>query len=281
MPIDPVGPPDAGSQWSASFAGASIDRMDVYDTIVGRMFTPWARDLVERLEPPAGCRALDVAAGPGTVTHILAEHVGAEGRVIACDISPAMLQIAARKPIAAGSAPIQWLIAPASPLPLPDASFDVVTCQQGLQFFPDRLAALTEIRRVLRPGGRAGVAVWTQVQDQIFGYLREAVEIVVSADAAARYLGPFQLSGEQAKACAEAAGFRTVDLRRVTLPVVLPGGAAELVATLPASGIAVDIAQLDEADHLELLAQVSRLTEPLRAGNAIQGSLTASILTLS
>ncbi|MEO8887767.1 MAG: class I SAM-dependent methyltransferase [Jatrophihabitantaceae bacterium] len=255
--------------------------MDVYDTIIGPLFTPWARNLLERLSPPSGCSALDVAAGPGTVTHILAERIGLGGRVIASDISPAMLQIAARKPVTAGSAPIEWIQASATPLPLPDASVDILTCQQGLQFFPDKIAALAEMRRVLRPGGRCGVAVWTQVEDQIFSYLRDAVKQVVSNDAAARYLGPFQLAGAQAKTCATAAGFRNIDLETVTLPAVLAGGASELVATLPASGIADDIAALDEAAHAELLAEVTRLTRPLRVDNAIHSSLTASVLTLS
>lgn len=255
--------------------------MDAYDRIIRRLFLPWAQDLVDRLAPPPGCTALDVAAGPGTVTHLLANRVGQTGRVIATDISPAMLAIAAAKPAAPGSAPIDWIESPAAPLPLPDASVDVVTCQQGLQFFPDKLGALAELRRVLRPSGRAGVAVWTQVEDQVFGYLRDAVAAVLSEEVAARYLGPFLLTGEEAASCAVAAGFTDVDVQRVTLPAVLDGGAAMLVATLPASGIAADIEALDADRMAELVAEVSRRTESLRDGDAIRSSMTASVLTLS
>lgn len=271
----------SGSVWRAAFAGASVDSMRVYDHIVARLFTPWAHDLIDRLAPPTGCAALDVACGPGTVSRLLAERIGGDGHLVATDISPAMLEIARGKPVAPGSATIEWLEAPAAPLPVPDSSVDVVTCQQGLQFFPDKIAALTEMRRALRGGGRAGVAVWTRVEDQLFGYLRDAVAHVLSAEVAERYLGPFQLTGEDAAGYARAAGFETVDLERVTLPAVLEGGARELVDTLPATGIAPDIAALDDARRADLLAETTRLTQWLRDGDALRGSLTASVLILS
>ncbi len=196
MPTDEASPSRSGSQWSAAFAGAPVDAMRVYDTIIGRLFTPWAHDLINRLEPPPGCTALDVACGPGTVAHVLAERIGRDGRVIAADISPAMLEIARSKPVADQSATIDWVEASAAPIPLPNSSVDIVTCQQGLQFFPDKTGSLIEMRRVLRAGGRAGVAVWTRVEDQIFGYLRDAIANVVSTEIAERYLGPFLLTGE-------------------------------------------------------------------------------------
>jgi ubiquinone/menaquinone biosynthesis C-methylase UbiE len=269
------------TQWSAAFAGASVDAMQVYDRILARLFTPWAHDLVERLAPAPGSTALDIAAGPGTVARHLAARLGPSGRVIAADISPAMLAVGRAKPVAADAAPIEWLEAPAAPIPLPDASVDVITCQQGLQFFPDKVGALAEMRRLLHPGGRAAVSVWTRVEDQIFGRLRDAIASVVSPALAARYLGPFSLAGDDAAAHARAAGFEQVELQRVTLPAVLPGGADELFGTLPAAGIAPDIAALDDATRAALRAEVARLTAPLRDGDAIRGSLTASVLLLS
>jgi SAM-dependent methyltransferase len=280
-----VGADDAslssGSRWGAAFAGASVESMQVYDSIIARLFTPWAHDLIERLAPPPGCAALDIACGPGTVSRLLAERIGQGGRVVATDISPAMLEIARSKPAGPGSAPLEWIETPAAPLPLPDSAFDVVTCQQGLQFFPDKVGALAEVRRVLRPGGRAGVAVWTQVEDQLFGYLRDAIANVISVETAERYLGPFLLTGEEAAECARGAGFDNVSLERVTLPAVLHGGAQELFDTLPASGIAPTIEALEESQRAELLTETMRLTEPARDGTSLRGSLTASILTLS
>ena len=99
----------AGSQWSAAFASGTVDSMHAYDSIVARLFTPWAHDLIDRLAPPSGCSALDVACGPGTVTRVLAERVGPAGHVVATDISPAMLEIAAAKTVAPQSATIEWI----------------------------------------------------------------------------------------------------------------------------------------------------------------------------
>lgn len=255
--------------------------MRVYDTIIARLFTPWAHDLIDRLAPPLGGTALDIACGPGTVSRILAERIGRDGHLVATDISPAMLDIARSKPMAPDSATIEWLDAPAAPLPVPDAAFDIITCQQGLQFFPDKISALTEMRRGLRSGGRAGVAVWTRVEDQLFGYLRDAIARVISVEIAERYLGPFLLSGEDVAEYAQSAGFENVNLERVTLPAVVQGGAQELFDTLPASGIAPAIAALDDAERADLLAETARLTNPLRDGDALRSSLTASVLILS
>jgi SAM-dependent methyltransferase len=192
-----------------------------------------------------------------------------------------MLEIARSKPTAPEWARIEWLDAPAAPLPVSDSSFDIVTCQQGLQFFPDKTGALAEMRRALRSGGRAGVAVWTRVEDQIFGYLHSAIASVVSKEIAERYLGPYLLTGEIAAQHARAAGFENIDLERVTLPAVVQGGAKELFDTLPASGIAPAIAALDDATRAALLAELAHRTEPLRDENALCGSLTASVLILS
>src|SRR5690349_293071 len=156
---------DPGSQWSNSFAGASVEAMRAYDDILARLFTPFAHDLIERLAPEPGSTVLDVASGPGTVTHLLAARVGPTGRVVATDISPAMLAIGSAKPVPDGSAPIEWVESGASPVPLPDAEFDAITCQQGLQFFPDKTAALVEMRRMLKPGGRAAIAAWTWIDE--------------------------------------------------------------------------------------------------------------------
>ncbi|WP_375489351.1 class I SAM-dependent methyltransferase [uncultured Jatrophihabitans sp.] len=271
----------SSSRWSAAFAGASIDSMQIYDSVVARLFTPWAHDLIGRLAPRPGHAALDVACGPGTVTHALADCLGPDGHVVATDISPAMLEIARSKSTGTDSAPIEWLESPATPLPLPDAAFDIVTCQQGLQFFPDKVGALAEIRRVLRPGGRAGVAVWTQVEDQLFGYLRDAIANVMSGETADRYLGPFLLTGEDAAEYARRAGFANIDMERVTLPAVLRGGAQELFDTLPASGVAADIAALHDNQRAQLLAETVRLAEGAQEGTSLSGSLTASVLILS
>jgi SAM-dependent methyltransferase len=139
---------------------------------------PWAPLLVDAAGLAAGDRALDVACGTGVVARIAAQRVGPGGRVIGVDLNPGMIAFAGSLPAPVG-APIEWLERSAVDLLLPDASFDAVLCQQGLQFFPDKLVALREMRRVLVHGGRLALSVWNST-----GLYNRAV-----GEALARFVG--------------------------------------------------------------------------------------------
>ncbi len=92
-----------------------------------------------------------MACGTGIVARYATPLLGAEGSVVALDVSPDMLAVARALPEPAGAA-VEWQEGDATSLALPDSAFDLVLCQQGLQFFPDRAAAVREMRRVLAPG---------------------------------------------------------------------------------------------------------------------------------
>ncbi len=133
---------------------------EVYEQyFVPAMFTPWAQVLLERAAPLRGERVLDLACGTGAVARLIAPMVGSSGSVIGLELSPAMLAVA-RKVRPQAGAQIEWREGDATALPFTDQSFDLVVCQQGLQFFPDRAAAAREVRRVLAPGGRAVLSIW-------------------------------------------------------------------------------------------------------------------------
>ena len=125
----------------------------------------WAQALVQVAAPEDGDRVLDVACGTGAVARYAAPHVGPTGRVTGLDLNAGMLATARTMPAPAGI-PIAWHEGNATALPFPNASFDIVCCQQGLQFFPDRPAALREMSRVLTPGGRLALAVWRGLEHQ-------------------------------------------------------------------------------------------------------------------
>jgi ubiquinone/menaquinone biosynthesis C-methylase UbiE len=125
------------------------------------LFDPWAEKLVRFIDPQPGQTVLDVAAGTGAVSRAAASAVGPTGSVIASDISEAMLSSVAQ-PADDRSAAITTLQSSATALNLPDESVDVVLCQQGFPFMPDRAAVAREMYRVLRPGGSVGIAVWTK-----------------------------------------------------------------------------------------------------------------------
>src|SRR5919202_915011 len=117
----------------------------------------WAADLIERAAPRSGVRVLDVACGTGVVARLAAERIGT-GRVVGLDINGAMLAVARSVP-QNGGPPIEWQEGSVLQMPFTDGAFDVVLCQLGLQFFPDRPAALREMWRVLGSGGRVAPPV--------------------------------------------------------------------------------------------------------------------------
>ena len=119
---------------------------------VSAIGSPLATDLVRVAALRPGERVLDVACGTGVVARLAAKQVGATGTVAGLDVNPGMLAVA-RSATPPGM-PIEWHQASAEAMQLPDATFDVVLCQMGLQFIPKKHAALSEMRRVLAPGGR-------------------------------------------------------------------------------------------------------------------------------
>ncbi|MFZ1081517.1 MAG: methyltransferase domain-containing protein [Candidatus Kryptoniota bacterium] len=122
------------------------------------IFQPWAERLIGFARLEVGHTVLDVASGTGAVARAAARRVGVFGRVVASDISPAM--VAAIVNYGSDGAPIETLECPATRLSVQDHSFDRVLCQQGLPFIPDRIGAIHEMRRAVRDGGVVCVVVF-------------------------------------------------------------------------------------------------------------------------
>ena len=103
-----------------------------------------------------------MACGTGIVARLVAEKVGPSGTVTGVDLNPGMIE-AAQRYSSATSVNIEWHQSDVTGLPFADASFDIAFYQQGLQFFPDKPAALSEMRRVLAPGGTLVLTVWSAI----------------------------------------------------------------------------------------------------------------------
>jgi len=125
---------------------------------VPAMFEPLSRIVIGHAAPKPGEHVLDVACGTGIVARSVAPLVGGSGRIVGLDFDPLMVDTAKRL-----APEIEWQQGDLQKLPFADAQFDLVMCQQGLQFLPDRTAGLWQIHRVLSGGGRVVLATWTEL----------------------------------------------------------------------------------------------------------------------
>jgi SAM-dependent methyltransferase len=139
---------------------------EVYEShLVPLIFQPYAVEFAQRLAGMRDARLLEIAAGTGVVTRALASALPRSVAITATDLNQAMLDRA----IALGtSRRVEWKRADVMALPFDDATFDVVVCQFGVMFFPDKPAAFAEARRVLRPGGRFLFSVWDRIEENEF-----------------------------------------------------------------------------------------------------------------
>jgi SAM-dependent methyltransferase len=138
----------------------------LYEThLVPLIFEPYAADLAQRLASRSPARVLEVAAGTGVVTRQLASTLPQRVSIVATDLNQSMLDYGASLPMAR---PVEWRQADAMQLPFEDQTFDAVVCQFGAMFFPDKSAAFSEARRMLRPGGVFIFNVWDKIADNEF-----------------------------------------------------------------------------------------------------------------
>jgi ubiquinone/menaquinone biosynthesis C-methylase UbiE len=191
--------------------------------LVDPLFRPWAEVILDELELSPDDRVLDIACGTGIVSRVAVERLRPAGSIIVgVDASSDMLDVARRV-----APDIGWRQGDAGALPLRDGEqFDVVVCQQGLQFFPDKPGAAAEMRRALARGGRVAVATWRSDEEvPFFRELRSVAERRLGAVADERYG-----YGEAApiEALLRDAGLRDVSSRTVTRTIRFEDGAAFL-----------------------------------------------------
>jgi SAM-dependent methyltransferase len=256
-------------QWQVAGTAAETYERE----LVPALFGPWGPRVVELADLRAGFRVLDVACGTGVVARLAADAVGREGRVAALDLNPGMLAVGAALPVE--GAEIEWVEASAQALPFADASFDVVCCQLGLQFFPDREGALREMARVLVPGGRAVVMVWRTIDRAPgFAVFASALGRTIGAEAESLMRAPFAL-GDSAELSRllRAGGLREVVVRKETGEVRFASPTALVKSYVNGSPLAALVAGAPATAYDDLVQEVERELLPFTG----QGSLCFAI----
>lgn len=226
------------------------------------IFQPWTGVLLEHADPRPGERVLDLACASGIVARNTAPAVGREGRVVGLDLSPEMLAVA-RERAAAEGVEVEWRQGDATDLDLPDDAFDLVLCQQGLQFFSDPAASLREAKRVLDDGGRIALNVWQPLEHHpVYSALLEAEARHLNADLE-DVATPFMFGGaERLESLLETAGFERIEVFDRTLEVEF-GEPGTFVALTVAAAAAVvpEFVQDDPAEREALVEAIGRDAE--------------------
>ncbi|MGO9886893.1 MAG: class I SAM-dependent methyltransferase [Solirubrobacteraceae bacterium] len=269
--------PRSGDRSSAFTSDAVPDGYERY--LVPAVFEPWAEVLLDVVGIAPGSRVLDIASGTGVVARAAARRAGREGHVVASDVSGPMLARAASAGAPDGAAPIDCLDASADALPFDDGSFDVVLCQQGLQFFPARAAAVGEMRRVLRPGGVAGVAVWASGHPlEPFGVYGDELAATGAEPPFPRAFesDTFTMGVDVVRSLLEEAGFSRVDADVVELQVSFPDAGAAAAGVLGTPfGPLVHALALDQRKRFE--AQLEKRFAPEQPGAPVRRQTAAVV----
>jgi ubiquinone/menaquinone biosynthesis C-methylase UbiE len=272
-----------GDEMAQSSSGAPGWQLEgnaslAYDThIVDVFLQDYSRRLVEVAAIKPGDRVLDVACGTGVVTRLVANKIGSAGRVVGFDLNAGMLARAR----AAGetAAAIEWQLGNATDMPFADATFDCVICQHGLQFIPDKAAAVSEMRRVLADRGRMVISVWRSIEHCPWqAAIAGAVERHVGREQAAQIRSAFSFGdADQLRQIIVAAGFQGAEIR-IERETIRHASMAEYVpGYISATPIAAAVAGLDQAAQAKITADVADALAAYRVGDGLAAPIEAHV----
>src|SRR3954471_3964520 len=212
-----------------------------------------AERMLELGQVRAGDRVLELACGPGGLGFAAAERVGPGGEVVLTDVAEEMTAIAAARGAQLGLGNVAFRRLDLERIEEPDASYDAVLCREGLMFALEPERAVAEIRRVLRPGGRAAVAVWAaRERNPWLGLMMDAVSAHTGAPVPPPGIpGPFALGDSGAlRRLLDGAGLADVRVGELSVPLrtasfdewwgrttALAGPLSAILAALPAEAV--------------------------------------------
>jgi ubiquinone/menaquinone biosynthesis C-methylase UbiE len=260
---------------------AQLGFPEMYErALVRPLFQPWAEDMIRRVGIAPGERVLDIACGTGIAARLAKQYAGSKGRVVGVDVNPGMLSVA--RSVAPD---IEWREGDAAALPVgANELYDVVICQQGLQFFPQRGAAVAEMHRVLTVGGRLGVSTWRS--DEEMPVLRELRSI------AERRVGPISdrrhsfVDPDDLRALLTNAGFDQVNVEPVTQVLRFEDGAAFIhLNAMALIGMSAAAKELNDEGRAKMLADIvadsRRVLDRHTDGLAFTYEIGANVATAS
>jgi ubiquinone/menaquinone biosynthesis C-methylase UbiE len=220
----------------------------------------WAKTLIEKAEIRSGNRALDVACGTGIVARRSARLVGPDGNVAGLDADKEMLRAARQFAECEGLTSIEWYHGDATCIPSRAAEYDVVLCQQGLQFFLDKSKALREMFRVMVPGGRLAISVWRSLDRCPFlAVLADAIERSLGGRFTSAFHASCSLSDrEELRNLLASAGFEEIQVRLEARMARYPSLRDFLTGYISIFPFAGEIAAMTPKDRQEMFDYITK-----------------------
>jgi ubiquinone/menaquinone biosynthesis C-methylase UbiE len=250
--------------------------------LVPAITSVWANDLLDRVAPRRGESLLDIACGTGIVAR-LAEQRGYVGRLVGIDLNTAMLAVARAR-----SAVIEWVEGSALDLPFEANTFDVVLCQQGLQFFPDGPLALKEMVRVLKPGGRAGLNVYSAIErtPAALAFVQALDKLLGPESSRTKRSEHLSCDAQEVGTWAKQAGFGVVDVVTVAKQITFPSMLDYVRFQLTATPMAALLKEKDTAERERLIGSIagdatSRLAPSMLSGGRLVFPQESFVVTAS
>ena len=254
---------------------------EIYDRfLVPLIFEPYAAGLAARIAGTNPRHVLETAAGTGVLTRAVAPRLAENARLVITDLNQPMLnRAAAQQP---PDRRLTWQQADALALPFEDRTFDVVACQFGAMFFPDKVQGYREARRVLQPGGRFFFNVWDRIEDNEFADVVTQALAAVFPDDPPRFMArtPHGYHDvERIRAELKAAGFADVSVDTVTERSKAPSPRDPAVAYCQGTPLRNEIEARD-ASRLDEATQKAAEALERRFGNGpVDGRIQAHVIS--
>lgn len=240
--------------WQLNLDAAKRYQQIPVPTILG----PAAHALVDKVKLKSGEMVLDVGCGTGAATRYAAKFVGPDGRVAGVDINSGMIEVAKSLSESAGT-PIDWHENSAFELPFEENTFDVALSAQTIQFLDDRVAALKEMQRVLRPKGQLAISVWCEVgHNPYFDALMKAVTNHLGTETASGLGAAFTLSKpSEIEELLVEAGLQKVEVEMCELSLKMPEVSKFTARHISATPISTGFSASSEPLQKDLVEEVA------------------------
>jgi ubiquinone/menaquinone biosynthesis C-methylase UbiE len=258
------------------FTGSVPEKYD--QLMVPLLFRPYAEELARRVRAIAPRLVLETAAGTGVVTEVLHEALP-DAKIIATDLNPPMLEVAGQR---VRSEQVSFVQADAQDLPFEGGGFDLVVCQFGSMFFPDKVLGHSEARRVLRDGGCYLLAIWDRIErNELSNAAQNAlIDFFPTDPPLFMREGPFGYhDASRIRSDLHEAGFETVDIETIELRSCSPCVHDAAMALFYGTPMGVEVEEKKPGSGELVFAAVERSLSSLEGPGGIDAPMAAHIVT--